>query len=92
MQAAIEAIHSYALICLTSPNGVRLLFEAGYPLGLASSSTGELIGQVVDQLGIRPYLRVLQSAEHEPYGKPHPAVYIEAARRLERVRLQEFEI
>ncbi len=26
--AALEAIHSYALVCLTSPNGVRLLFEA----------------------------------------------------------------
>jgi sugar-phosphatase len=25
---------------------------------------------------------VVQSAEHEPYGKPHPAVYIECARRL----------
>jgi mannitol-1-/sugar-/sorbitol-6-/2-deoxyglucose-6-phosphatase len=62
---------------------VQMLAEAGYPLGLASSSTSELIGQVVDQLGVRPYLRVLQSAEHEPYGKPHPAVYIEAARRLD---------
>ena len=62
---------------------VQLLHEAGYPLGVASSSTGELIGQVIDQLGIRSYLRVLQSAEHEPYGKPHPAVYIEAARRLD---------
>ncbi|HEX5500151.1 MAG TPA: HAD-IA family hydrolase, partial [Thermomicrobiales bacterium] len=26
--------------------------------------------------------QVVQSAEHEPYGKPHPGVYIEAARRL----------
>ncbi len=26
--AALEALHSYALVCLTSPNGVRLLFEA----------------------------------------------------------------
>ena len=25
---AVQAIHSYALICLTSPNGARLLFEA----------------------------------------------------------------
>ena len=25
---AIEALHTYALVCLTSPNGVRLLFEA----------------------------------------------------------------
>jgi uroporphyrinogen III methyltransferase/synthase len=26
--AALESLHSYALVCLTSPNGVRLLFEA----------------------------------------------------------------
>ncbi len=26
--AALEDLHSYALVCLTSPNGVRLLFEA----------------------------------------------------------------
>ena len=25
---AVESLHSYALVCLTSPNGVRLLFEA----------------------------------------------------------------
>ncbi len=30
----IEAIHTYALICLTSPNGVRLLFEALAERGL----------------------------------------------------------
>ena len=28
VQRAVAAVHSYALICLTSPNGVRLLFEA----------------------------------------------------------------
>jgi uroporphyrinogen III methyltransferase/synthase len=28
VRRAIEALHSYALVCLTSPNGVRLLFEA----------------------------------------------------------------
>ena len=61
---------------------IAMLSEAGIPLGLASSSSSELIGAVVDKLGIRDQLRVLQSAEHEPYGKPHPAVYIEAARRL----------
>jgi len=31
---AVDAIHSYALICLTSPNGVRLLFEALAAAGL----------------------------------------------------------
>jgi uroporphyrinogen III methyltransferase/synthase len=28
VRAAVGAIHTYALVCLTSPNGVRLLFEA----------------------------------------------------------------
>ena len=28
VRCAVEALHSYALVCLTSPNGVRLLFEA----------------------------------------------------------------
>jgi uroporphyrinogen III methyltransferase / synthase len=31
---AIGAIHSYALVCLTSPNGVRLLFDALRAAGL----------------------------------------------------------
>ena len=31
---AVSAIHAYALICLTSPNGVRLLFEALDAAGL----------------------------------------------------------
>jgi uroporphyrinogen III methyltransferase/synthase len=28
VREAVEALHTYALVCLTSPNGVRLLFEA----------------------------------------------------------------
>jgi uroporphyrinogen III methyltransferase/synthase len=28
VRRAVEGLHAYALICLTSPNGVRLLFEA----------------------------------------------------------------
>ncbi len=28
VRRAVEALHSYALVCLTSPNGARLLFEA----------------------------------------------------------------
>ncbi|GIW04433.1 MAG: 2-deoxyglucose-6-phosphatase [Thermomicrobiales bacterium] len=55
---------------------------AGFPLAIASSSASELIAAVVDTLGVRDRFAVLQSAEHEPYGKPHPAVYIEAARAL----------
>jgi len=28
VRAAVESLHSYALVCVTSPNGARLLFEA----------------------------------------------------------------
>lgn len=57
--------------------------ERGYPLAIASSSASNVIAAVLERLGIGGYFRVVQSAEHEPYGKPHPAVYIEAARRLD---------
>ncbi|MFM8593792.1 MAG: hexitol phosphatase HxpB [Chloroflexota bacterium] len=53
------------------------------PVGIASSSSSEVIAAVVERLNLGDRFRVLQSAEHEPYGKPHPAVYIEAARRLD---------
>lgn len=55
---------------------------AGFPLAIASSSTSEIIAAVLETLGIGGYFRVTQSAEHEPFGKPHPGVYIEAARAL----------
>jgi sugar-phosphatase len=61
---------------------VSLLRERGYPLAIASSSTSELIAAVVHQLGLASSFQVLQSAEHEPYGKPHPGVYIAAANAL----------
>ncbi len=54
--------------------------EQGLPIALASSSPMRLIDAVVDALDIRGYFEYLQSAETEPYGKPHPGVYITTAR------------
>lgn len=59
-----------------------LLKAAGMTLGLASSSPMRLIEIVVDKLAIRDYFEVLCTAFDEPYGKPDPAVYLTAARRL----------
>ena len=61
--------------------GVRVP-AAGMKLGLASSSATEIIQAVLKKLDLATSFAVVQSAEHEPYGKPHPAVYIECARRL----------
>ncbi|MGB7587915.1 MAG: uroporphyrinogen-III C-methyltransferase [Solirubrobacterales bacterium] len=45
---AVEAIHSYALICLTSANGVQLLFDA---LGRAGLDARALAGATVAAIG-----------------------------------------
>ncbi len=78
----IELIVSRAEALPGAVATVELLAAAGYRLGLASSSSSDIIAVAVGKIGIAHHLQVLQSAEHEPYGKPHPAVYIEAARRL----------
>ena len=56
--------------------------NAGLPMAIASSSPLALIWSVLDKLAIRQYFNVVQSAEHEPFGKPHPGVYIATAQRL----------
>lgn len=38
VRRAVDSIHSYALVCLTSPNGVGLLFEALHAAGLDARS------------------------------------------------------
>jgi HAD superfamily hydrolase (TIGR01509 family) len=56
--------------------------DAGLPIAIASSSSEDLIRAVVDRLGIGPYITLICSADSEEHGKPHPAVYLTAARRL----------
>ncbi|HVO53547.1 MAG TPA: uroporphyrinogen-III C-methyltransferase [Solirubrobacterales bacterium] len=48
VRAAVESISEYSLICLTSPNGVRLLFEA---LDAAGLDTRALAGVTVAAIG-----------------------------------------
>ncbi|MEM8604785.1 MAG: HAD-IA family hydrolase, partial [Cyanobacteria bacterium P01_H01_bin.121] len=52
------------------------------PLALASSSSPALIDAVLDRLRLRACFRLTHSATQEPYGKPHPAVYLTTAQRL----------
>jgi sugar-phosphatase len=56
--------------------------SAGLKIGLATSSYERIIEVVVDQLKISDYFQVLHSAEHEKYGKPHPAVFLNCAAQL----------
>ena len=51
-------------------------------LGLASSSYYELIDAVLDGFSLRTHFDVVYSAEDEPYGKPHPGIYLTTAEKL----------
>jgi HAD superfamily hydrolase (TIGR01509 family) len=51
-------------------------------IGLATSSYEQLINAVLTKLGIKYYFDFTHSAEHEEFGKPHPAVYLTTAKQL----------
>ena len=53
------------------------------PMAIASSSPLSLIIEAVTKLRISTYFEFFQSAEFEKEGKPHPAIYISTANRLE---------
>jgi sugar-phosphatase len=57
-------------------------------IGLATSSPLSLVQVVVDKLNIGSYFETVASAEHLPYGKPHPQVYMDCIRALDANPLQ----
>ena len=51
-------------------------------IALASSSPSLIINVVLKKLNIIDYFDVVQSAEKEDFGKPHPGVFITTAKKL----------
>lgn len=66
--------------------GVSYIFdffkERDFNIGLATSSGPELIEVVTGMLGIRNDLGALSSANDLAYGKPHPEVYLNCAKKF----------
>jgi mannitol-1-/sugar-/sorbitol-6-/2-deoxyglucose-6-phosphatase len=52
------------------------------PTALASSSPMRLINTVLNKFSMEKIFRVVHSAEHEEYGKPHPAVFLTTSKHL----------
>ncbi len=55
---------------------------AGVPVAVATSSPARLVTPCLTALGLRDAVALWCSAEDDPLGKPHPAVYLRAAERL----------
>ncbi|MBN9380581.1 MAG: hexitol phosphatase HxpB [Chitinophagaceae bacterium] len=60
----------------------HLFKQKGFRIGLATSSPLDLVDIVTDKLNIGHYLDAIASAEHLPFGKPHPQVYMDCAAAL----------
>ncbi|MNV07975.1 2-deoxyglucose-6-phosphate phosphatase [compost metagenome] len=61
---------------------LKFFTERGLKIGLATSSYQVLINCILDTLNIRSFFQTVHSAEFEDFGKPHPAVYLTAAKNL----------
>ncbi|MFT5992732.1 MAG: HAD superfamily hydrolase (TIGR01509 family), partial [Bradymonadia bacterium] len=61
---------------------MTMLQQRGARIGLATSSSPPLIAAVLERLAIADCFEVTVSAEFEEYGKPHPAVYLTAASKM----------
>jgi mannitol-1-/sugar-/sorbitol-6-/2-deoxyglucose-6-phosphatase len=81
-----KAAHRLILAHAEAKPGVReslVLFSSkGIRRALASSSPLVLIDAVVEKLSLQGQFELTVSAESEPLGKPHPAVYLTCAARL----------
>lgn len=65
------------------PEALDFSLKKQLALGLATSSPFSLIDAVLERLGAQTKFDVVCSAANEEFGKPHPAVYLTAARRLD---------
>ena len=64
-------------------HAIGLCTERGLPLAVASSSQYRLIDTALEHFGLRRHFAVVHSAEDEAWGKPHPAVFLTAAAKLD---------
>lgn len=52
-------------------------------VGLATSSSNELMNRVLKKLNLTHYFKAVVSAEFLKYGKPHPEVFLQCADKLD---------
>lgn len=62
---------------------LELFRKKGFRIGLSTNSPSRLIPLVLKKMEISDYFHAVSSAEHEPQGKPHPAVYLTTAQKLQ---------
>ncbi len=83
MHAVIALVREKGVMMPGVDDVVQFFHAQGVPMAIASSSYRVLIDAVVEKLHLAPYLAVVHSAQEELYGKPHPAVFLATAKKLD---------
>lgn len=65
------------------PHVLKESKKFGVPLALVSSSSMKIIEACIEKLQLQDIFELLYSAEMEPFGKPHPGVYLSALKKLQ---------
>jgi len=81
LQRVGDLVESEGVLLPGVEHALTLCAERG-PIALASSTPLALIHRCLDAFGLRSRFETLSSAEFEPYGKPHPAVFLTSAQSL----------
>jgi sugar-phosphatase len=79
IKLALDLIDKDATLMPGIQNVFEFFINKAFKMGLATSSPTELIEWVKDKLGIRKYIHASCSAQHLPFAKPHPQVYLDCA-------------
>lgn len=82
VQGVIEHVRAHGEPKAGAARAMALARHAGLRVAVASSSDQALIAAVLERLDLERYVDVTWSAEYELEGKPHPAVYLTAAKLL----------
>lgn len=70
----VEGIYSF----------LKVLKEQNVPMGVATSAPVENADYILSRLSIAHYFDVLLNSSHVSIGKPHPQVYLKAAKALDK--------
>ncbi|MCG8573849.1 MAG: hexitol phosphatase HxpB [Flavobacteriales bacterium] len=79
----IREIHAQGKALEGVHNALETIKSAGLKIGLATSSDQRIVDVVLDKLEIATYFDAVHSAQYEIHGKPHPAVFMSCAEKLE---------
>jgi mannitol-1-/sugar-/sorbitol-6-/2-deoxyglucose-6-phosphatase len=85
-QEIMDAMHNLIVDRVELKEGfmdvLQMFIGKDLPVAVASASPFRLIAAALEKFNLTDYFRIINSGDNEEVGKPHPALYLGAARRL----------